>query len=103
MLQPEFEALNMRIKSAGTILSNYFGKQLKLEHKSSNADFRTRADVKKVTGKLPSIYNIYRGHFAISLDLWYIGASIAYCSLETGIFIDKYRYETGEGERCLGI
>lgn len=45
MLPIEFINLNKAIKSAGSTLLNYYGKQLQLDHKSTSADYRTIADV----------------------------------------------------------
>jgi len=58
-LQPEFEALNNRVRSAGDILLNYFGKQLQLKQKSTNADYRTQADVEAEQAIVEAIEKIF--------------------------------------------
>lgn len=45
MLTNEFEQLNCAVQAAGKVILNYFGQILELTHKSTSADFRTKADV----------------------------------------------------------
>jgi myo-inositol-1(or 4)-monophosphatase len=45
MLSPELLKLNEAVKFAGSVLLQYYGQQLQLKHKSTSADFRTKADV----------------------------------------------------------
>ena len=59
MLKPEFEKLNRRVKAAGDILMHYFGEQLHLIHKSTNADYRTRADVEAEEAIIGAIEEIF--------------------------------------------
>ena len=59
MLKPEFEKLNRRVRAAGDILMHYFGEQLHLIHKSTNADYRTRADVEAEEAIIGAIEEIF--------------------------------------------
>ena len=65
MLSTEFTAFNKAIEYAGEILMHYFGKQLQLTHKSTSADYRTKADVEsekviiKAIEQLFPTYNIF--------------------------------------------
>lgn len=65
MLSISYIKLNEAIKSAGSIIMSYFGKQLALDHKSSSADYRTKADIEteqtivKAIEEIFPDYNIY--------------------------------------------
>lgn len=65
MLPIELMKLNEAVKAAGLVLLQYYGKQLQLHHKSTSADYRTKADVEaeKIIVEAINIlfpdYNIY--------------------------------------------
>ncbi len=59
MLKSEFETLNKRVRSAGAILLNYFGKQLQIKQKSTNADYRIQADVETEHAIVEAIEEIF--------------------------------------------
>ena len=55
----EFDRLNEAIRSAGSILMHYFGKQLHLTYKSSIADYRTSADVEAEQAIIEAIEKVF--------------------------------------------
>jgi myo-inositol-1(or 4)-monophosphatase len=56
-----FEPLESAVRRAGHVISGYFGQQLELTHKSSTADFRTRADVEAERVILDAIERYFAG------------------------------------------
>lgn len=59
MLNDKFIKLNSAIKESGEILKKYFGKQLELDHKSSSADYRTKADIETEDSIIKAIDQIF--------------------------------------------
>ncbi|MFQ5569655.1 MAG: inositol monophosphatase family protein [Rhodothermales bacterium] len=65
MMEPRIEKLNEAVVAAGSILRHYFGKQIQPVHKSTNADYRTKADVETERAIIAAIekhfpdYNIF--------------------------------------------
>jgi myo-inositol-1(or 4)-monophosphatase len=59
MLSNELKQLNAAIKSAGQILLQYFGKQLQLQHKSTSADYCTKADLETENAIIAAIEKIF--------------------------------------------
>jgi myo-inositol-1(or 4)-monophosphatase len=59
MLSPELKTLNEAIKSAGSIIMRYFGQLLSVDSKSTNADYRTKADVEAEQAIIDAIEKIF--------------------------------------------
>ncbi len=60
MLTTELEQLNEAIKSAGSIIMNYFGNnKLKLTRKSVSSDYCTKADVESERAILDAIEKLF--------------------------------------------
>lgn len=59
MISAEFKKLNQAIENAGLIIMRYFGEQLALEHKSTSADYRTKADVESEQVIIEAIEEIF--------------------------------------------
>lgn len=66
MLPQELYMLNEGIKKAGKILMQYFGQQLKLQHKSTRADYRTVADVETENAIIRVIEDIFPSYNIIA-------------------------------------
>lgn len=65
-LTSEFRELNNAVKSAGAIIMNYFGKQLRFTQKSTYADYRTQADVEAEQAIIGAIETIFPGYNIIA-------------------------------------